>query len=111
MRSEAARYGVTIAGSEIVGLIPKRAIELTADFYLQLENFSPAQVLENRLADSLSGAPATTPVTTPVLGSTTPWTGLLPRKVARKVPVGARSAPVSDSAAKTKARAPRMEPL
>ena len=55
VRSEAARYGVTIAGSEIVGLIPKRAIELTADFYLQLENFSPAQVLENRLADSLSG--------------------------------------------------------
>lgn len=58
VRSEAARYGVTIAGSEIVGLIPKRAIELTADFYLQLENFSPAQVLENRLADSLSGGVA-----------------------------------------------------
>ena len=60
VRSEAARYGVTIAGSEIVGLIPKRAIELTTDFYLQLENFSPAQVFENRLADSLSGAAATT---------------------------------------------------
>jgi formiminotetrahydrofolate cyclodeaminase len=39
-----------------VGLIPKRAIELTADFYLQLENFSPAQVLENRLEASLGGA-------------------------------------------------------
>src|SRR6202167_3075545 len=61
VRSEAARYGVTIAGSEIVGLIPKRAIELTADFYLQLENFSPAQVLENRLADSLSGGAAPLP--------------------------------------------------
>jgi glutamate formiminotransferase len=61
VRSEAARYGVTIAGSEIVGLIPKRAIELTADFYLQLENFSPAQVLENRLADSLSGVAAPSP--------------------------------------------------
>src|SRR6202167_3276434 len=55
VRSEAARYGVTIAGSEIVGLIPKRAIELTADFYLQLENFSPAQVFENRIEASLSG--------------------------------------------------------
>jgi glutamate formiminotransferase/formiminotetrahydrofolate cyclodeaminase len=63
VRSEAARYGVTIAGSEIVGLIPKRAIELTADFYLQLENFSPAQVLENRLADSLSGGAAPVPRT------------------------------------------------
>jgi glutamate formiminotransferase/formiminotetrahydrofolate cyclodeaminase len=55
VKREAERYGVTIVGSEIVGLIPKRAIELTADFYLQLENFSPAQVLENRLEASLSG--------------------------------------------------------
>lgn len=55
VKREAERYGVTIIGSEIVGLIPKRAIEITADFYLQLEEFSPAQVLENRLAASLSG--------------------------------------------------------
>src|SRR5246127_5753906 len=56
VKREAQRYGVSIAGSEIVGLIPKRAIELTADFYLQLESFSPAQVLENRLEASLGGA-------------------------------------------------------
>src|SRR5271169_4595875 len=55
VKREAERYGVTIVGSEIVGLIPKRAIELTADFYLQLENFSPAQVFENRIEASLSG--------------------------------------------------------
>ncbi|MFZ0635063.1 MAG: glutamate formimidoyltransferase [Candidatus Acidiferrales bacterium] len=60
VKREAERYGVTILGSEIVGLIPKRAIELTADFYLQLEDFSPAQVLENRLAASLAGAPLET---------------------------------------------------
>ena len=59
VKREAARYGVMIVGSEIVGLIPKRAIELTADFYLQLETFSPMQVLENRLAASLAGAPHT----------------------------------------------------
>jgi glutamate formiminotransferase len=58
VKREAQRYGVSIVGSEIVGLIPKRAIELTADFYLQLENFSPAQVLENRLESSLGGAVA-----------------------------------------------------
>jgi glutamate formiminotransferase / formiminotetrahydrofolate cyclodeaminase len=52
VKREAERYGVTIVGSEIVGLIPKRAIELTADFYLQLENFSPAQVFENRIEAS-----------------------------------------------------------
>jgi len=55
VKREAERYGVSIVGSEIVGLIPKRAIEITADFYLQLENFSPAQVFENRIAASLSG--------------------------------------------------------
>jgi len=57
VRSEAARYGVSIIGSEVVGLIPKRAIEMTADFYLQFENFSPAQVFENRLSAALAGAP------------------------------------------------------
>ncbi|MGC1105333.1 MAG: glutamate formimidoyltransferase [Candidatus Acidiferrales bacterium] len=57
VRSEAARYGASIVGSEIVGLIPKRAIEMTTDFFLQFENFSPAQVFENRLAAALSGAP------------------------------------------------------
>src|SRR5271168_1150396 len=55
VKREAERFGVAIVGSEIVGLIPKRAIELTADFYLQLENFSPAQVLENKLEASLGG--------------------------------------------------------
>src|SRR3984885_8980187 len=58
VKREAERYGVSIVGSEIVGLIPKRAIELTADFYLQLENFSPAQVFENRMEASLAGTPA-----------------------------------------------------
>ena len=56
VKREAERYGVSIVGSEIVGLVPKRAIEATADFFLQLENFSPAQVLENRLEVSLGGA-------------------------------------------------------
>lgn len=57
VRSEAARHGASIIGSEIVGLIPKRALEMTADFFLQFESFSPAQVFENRLAAALSGAP------------------------------------------------------
>ena len=57
VRREAQRYGVSIVGSEIVGLVPKRAIELTADFYLQFENFSPEQVFENRLEASLGSVP------------------------------------------------------
>src|SRR5690349_11580549 len=57
VKREAERYGAVPVGSEIVGLIPKKAIEMAADFFLQLENFSPAQVFENRLADGLSDAP------------------------------------------------------
>src|SRR5215468_756875 len=57
VKREAERYGVIPLGTEIVGLVPKKAIEMAADYFLQLENFSPAQVFENRLADALSGAP------------------------------------------------------
>ncbi|MGC1486050.1 MAG: glutamate formimidoyltransferase [Candidatus Acidiferrum sp.] len=60
VKREAERYGVVPVGSEIVGLIPKKAIEMAADFFLQLENFSPAQVFENKLAAALSGAPLET---------------------------------------------------
>jgi glutamate formiminotransferase / formiminotetrahydrofolate cyclodeaminase len=56
VKREAERYGVAITGSEIIGLVPRRAIELTAEFYLQLENFSAAQVLENRMESAFEGA-------------------------------------------------------
>ena len=57
VKREAARHGVMPVGSEIVGLVPKKAIEMAAEFFLQLENFSPAQVFENKLEIALSGAP------------------------------------------------------
>jgi glutamate formiminotransferase / formiminotetrahydrofolate cyclodeaminase len=57
VKREAQRYGVVPVGSEIVGLVPKKAIEMAADYFLQLEDFSPSQVLENKLAAALSGAP------------------------------------------------------
>jgi len=57
VKREAERYGVMPVGSEIVGLVPKKAIEMAADYFLQLENFSPSQVFENKLAAALSGAP------------------------------------------------------
>lgn len=61
VRSEASRYGASIVGSEIVGLVPRRAVEMTADFYLQLENFTADQVLENRLEIALAQAPSAQP--------------------------------------------------
>jgi glutamate formiminotransferase len=59
VKREAERYGVVPVGSEIVGLVPKKALEMAADYFLQLENFSPAQVFENKLAAALSGASPT----------------------------------------------------
>src|SRR5579859_3570757 len=55
VKREAERYGAMPVGSEIVGLVPKKAIEMAADYFLQLENFSPAQVFENKLAAALTG--------------------------------------------------------
>src|SRR2546423_5739454 len=57
VKREAARYGVAPVGSEIVGLIPKKAIEMAADYFLQVENFSPTQVFENKLAAAWTGVP------------------------------------------------------
>jgi len=50
VRREAERYGVSIAGSEIVGLIPQKALDQTAEYYLRVENFRRDMILENRLA-------------------------------------------------------------
>jgi glutamate formiminotransferase len=46
---EAARYGVTVLESEIIGLVPAAALVGAAEHYLQLERFGPAQILENKL--------------------------------------------------------------
>jgi glutamate formiminotransferase / 5-formyltetrahydrofolate cyclo-ligase len=51
VRREAARYGVTILESEIVGLVPAAALVDTAVYHLQLEGFTAGQVLENKLRD------------------------------------------------------------
>lgn len=49
VRVEARRYGVSIVGSEIIGLMPMEALIDTASYYLGLENFSMEQVLEARM--------------------------------------------------------------
>lgn len=49
IRLEAARYGVAIASSELIGLIPQDALLETAAWYLQMDNYQPEKVLENRL--------------------------------------------------------------
>ena len=55
VKREAARYGVEPASSEIVGLIPKKALEEAAEWFLQVENFDSSLILENRLAAVMGG--------------------------------------------------------
>lgn len=49
VRREAARYGVTITHSELVGMIPQQALADAAQWYLQLDNLKPEMILENRV--------------------------------------------------------------
>lgn len=51
VRIEARRYGVPVAGSEIIGLVPMEALIDTASYYLGLEDFSMNQVLEARIME------------------------------------------------------------
>ncbi|MGB7863405.1 MAG: cyclodeaminase/cyclohydrolase family protein, partial [Candidatus Sulfotelmatobacter sp.] len=55
VKREAARYGVMPVASEIVGLIPQKALEQAAEWFLQVENFDSSLILENRLAAVMSG--------------------------------------------------------
>jgi glutamate formiminotransferase / formiminotetrahydrofolate cyclodeaminase len=54
VRREAERYGVPVVGSEIVGLIPRKSIELSAEYFLRFENFRPELVLEHRIAEAMA---------------------------------------------------------
>jgi glutamate formiminotransferase / formiminotetrahydrofolate cyclodeaminase len=56
VRREAARFGVSVEESEIVGLIPEDALFDAAEFYLQLNQFSRDQILERKLSGKPSGA-------------------------------------------------------
>jgi glutamate formiminotransferase len=51
VRSEAARYGVAVAGTELIGSVPLGALEDVVRFYLQTHDFSTDQVVETALLD------------------------------------------------------------
>jgi len=55
IRREATRYGVSIESSELIGLIPRQALIDAAVWYLQLDNFDPTLVIENRLSEEEEG--------------------------------------------------------
>src|SRR5947209_4833761 len=55
VKREAAHYGVAPVSSEIVGLIPKKALEQAAEWFLRVENFESSMILENRLSAVMGG--------------------------------------------------------
>lgn len=58
VRREAERYGVGIDHTELVGLVPQEALNDAAVWYLQLDDFEPSQILEQRLYGARSQQPA-----------------------------------------------------
>ena len=57
VRTRAAEQGVAVAGSEVIGLVPRAALVQAAAHSLALEQFDSTQVLETRLETRLSGEP------------------------------------------------------
>ncbi|HEX4899242.1 MAG TPA: glutamate formimidoyltransferase, partial [Pyrinomonadaceae bacterium] len=55
VKSEAERLGVEIANTEIVGLVPEKALDTKAEYFSKLENFEGDKVLENRIEQLCRG--------------------------------------------------------
>ena len=55
IRREAARYGVGVHHCELVGLIPQAALVDAAQWYLQLDQFEPEQILEHKILSTTQG--------------------------------------------------------
>ncbi|MGB3367017.1 MAG: glutamate formimidoyltransferase [Acidaminobacteraceae bacterium] len=51
VKIEAKRYGVSVIGSEVIGLLPMEAMIGAAEYYLGVEDFSMDQILEKRMME------------------------------------------------------------
>jgi glutamate formiminotransferase/glutamate formiminotransferase/formiminotetrahydrofolate cyclodeaminase len=49
VRDEADRLGVGVVSTEIVGLVPEKGLDMNAEYFEKLENFSEDKIFENRL--------------------------------------------------------------
>jgi glutamate formiminotransferase/formiminotetrahydrofolate cyclodeaminase len=59
IRREAARYAVGVHHCELVGLIPQAALVDAAQWYLQLDQFEPEQILEYKIQTTAQQAAET----------------------------------------------------
>jgi glutamate formiminotransferase/glutamate formiminotransferase/formiminotetrahydrofolate cyclodeaminase len=53
VKAEAAKRGIEVAGSELVGLVPQAALDHATAASLQLDRFDSSQVLETRIAEAM----------------------------------------------------------
>ena len=51
VKMEALRYGVSVVGTEVIGLAPMASLLDVASYYLQIENFDYRQIIESRLLE------------------------------------------------------------
>lgn len=51
IKSEAARYGVSVYGTEVIGMVPLQALVDSAAYYMQIENFRADQIIETLLIE------------------------------------------------------------
>jgi glutamate formiminotransferase/formiminotetrahydrofolate cyclodeaminase len=75
IRREAARYGVSIHHSELVGLAPQQSLIEAARWYMQMDQFEPDQILETRMFESMASASAPEGAFLDRLASGTPTPG------------------------------------
>ena len=50
---EAARLGTSVASSQLIGFVPRRAFERAPEFFQRAEKFAESRILETRIADLL----------------------------------------------------------
>ena len=58
VREEARRLGARPESSELIGLVPRRALEGTSGAKLLIEGFNEGRILENRMEGAMGGVPA-----------------------------------------------------
>jgi glutamate formiminotransferase len=55
VKREAESVGIEVSTAEIVGLVPREALDEKAEYFSRLENFSEARILENQIAKCSEG--------------------------------------------------------
>ncbi|CAN5767622.1 hypothetical protein BH11GEM2_BH11GEM2_40340 [soil metagenome] len=93
VKMEAEAHGVSPTWSEIVGLVPERALFAAAARHIQLRDFTPALVLDRKVREALSGgeslsgfvASVASPSPTPGGGSVAAHVGALGAALAQMV--------------------------